>query len=175
MDKDVKQELQNNIDQSYKTLVSETPVAKLPEKIFSQYFLPYFSGEKTPTVSQPVFAEWVSVAGNPMAPVDVIGNDNEVLFRVPALYDTGMVTMLQGKTMREIFSQYELYNNNLPQVANNFLAKALEHKSDGYTEVPLTQAQKDWEGILTRYNLGSKTESSGSVANNDDKDDLIYD
>jgi hypothetical protein len=86
-----------------------------------------------------------------------------------------MVTMLQGKTMREIFSQYELYNNNLPQVANNFLVRALEHKSDGYTEVPLTQAQKDWESILSRYDLATKTESAGSVSNINDKDDLIYD
>lgn len=174
MENEAQKELAESISQSFKSLVTDTPVAKLPEDIFTRHFLPYFSGQKTPTSAEPVFAEWVSVAGNPMSPVDIINQKDEVLFRVPALFDTGMVTQLQGRTMREIFKQYELYNNNLPQVANNFLTKALTAKSEGYTPVPLTKAQEEWNNILSRYNMGEKSNESKTSGSNDADDDLIY-
>jgi len=174
MDDNTQKELLENISSGFKALVSDIPVARLPEEIFKNHFLPYFSGQKTPSQDKPVFAEWVSVAGNPVSSVDIIDRDNNVLFRVPPLFDTGMVTQIQGKTMREIFKQYELYNNNLPQVANNFLSKALSAKSEGYTATPLTKAERDWNEILNRYDLADKKVNNSIKADND-KDDLIYD
>jgi hypothetical protein len=175
MENNLQKELEDSINQGFKALVSDIPVAKLPEEIFSKHFLPYFSGEKTPTQDKPVFAEWISVAGTPMSPVDIIDKNNEVLFRVPPMFDTGMMTQLQGRTMREIFKQYELYNNNLPQVANNFLTKALTAKSEGYDSVSLTKAQEEWNSILQRYDLGEKTKIAEKNANVQIDDDLIYD
>jgi hypothetical protein len=174
MDEYVKQELIDNITLGFKSLVSDVAVAKVPEEIFSRHFLPYFSGQKTPTQAEPVFAEWVSIAGNPMSPVDVIDKDNKTLFRVPPMFDTGMVTQLQGKTMREIFTQYDLYNNNLPQVANNFLNKALLAKSEGYTTTPLTSAQQEWNSILKRYDLAKPDANAGKSESKEADDDLIY-
>lgn len=173
MNEDLNPELISSINDSFKSLVADVPVSKLPEDIFKNYFLPYFTGEKTPSRAEPVFARWVGIAGNPVAPVDIIDKNEEVLFRVPPLYDTGLMSDLQGKTMREIFAQYNLYNNNLPQVANNFLTKALTAKSENYDSVSLKDAEVQWKAILKRYDKYKDDKIADK--NQDGDDDLIYD
>jgi hypothetical protein len=67
-----------------------------------------------------------------------------------------------------------LYNNNLPQVANNFLNKALLAKSEGYTTTPLTSAQQEWNSILKRYDLAKPDANAGKSESKEADDDLIY-
>jgi hypothetical protein len=75
--------------------------------------------------------------------------------------------------MREIFAQYNLYNNNLPQVANNFLTKALTAKSENYDSVSLKDAEVQWKAILKRYDKYKDDKIADK--NQDGDDDLIYD
>jgi hypothetical protein len=153
MDDFEKQNLSESINNSYSVLVTEAPKNKIPEDIFVNYFLPFFKGEKIADRKQPVFAEWVSIAGSPTAAVDVIDKDGNVKITVPGLFNSDIMRSQYNSdvTIRNIFDQYELYNNNIPAVAKNFLDKAFTAKANNLKPTADGKSKEDWQKVLDMY------------------------
>ena len=64
-------------------------VNKLPEHVFVDFFLPYFSGKLNLKDSEEPITKWIGIAGSPTKEVDIIDNNTgEILFRVPSLINT---------------------------------------------------------------------------------------
>ena len=78
--------------------------------------------------------EWISVAGTPMAEVNVIrDNTSEVLFKVPGLlYTNNLFMHKRGGDLGDIFTKFEQINNNLPVNGLSFLLEALNSKNNEF-------------------------------------------
>lgn len=160
------------------SLVSGRDNSKLPEDIFKGYFLPYFSGQLPITRESNVLTDWISVAGTPMSEVDIIDlATGDIIFTVPSLFDTNVLDVTkkeQGHTLAEIFSRFELKNNNLPVVATAFLKDALDDKANQINASTSNQNDTRWEAILKRYGLLA-IEATATNVEQDGGLDLDYD
>lgn len=167
----------NNI---FNSLIVEKTNSVLPENIFRDYFLPFFAGIRPFERNSPVISEWISIAGTPMSEVDIIDGAGRVLYTVPSLFDTDFLSIARrdpGDSIADIYQQYDLRSNNLPQVANNYLNKALNTK---LSKIKLTSNRANenlnrWNTILTRYGLNAVNSTVVNRHHNEDlTDDLIY-
>lgn len=174
------QTTQKETDDLFDILVIKKENSRLPESIFTGYFLPYFSGQQPITKESHVMAEWISVAGTPMNEVDIIDNEDTVLYTVPSLFDTNIINVVnqsgQG-TFAGIFSEYNLHNNNLPQLGERFLSGALKDK---FERIQTDSDLKDknlstWKSIFQRYNIPVDHSSDNDPTVSADDDLIEYD
>lgn len=170
------------IDTSFQSLVIHAPKAILPENVFVTYFLPFFSG--TPLsqamANRNVISEWIGIAGTAMAEVDIVDINGQVLFTVPALFDTDMIEIASrsaGQSMSDVIHEYNLRKTGIPQAATNYLHGALNTLGNNMirdSNHGVTIAQR-WTMILQRYNLspageGIRNQASQVVNPGDDLD-----
>lgn len=175
-------EIAKNISSSFDALVANNVNNCLPESLFVEHFLPYFLGEQvTEEKQKTVITEWISVAGTPMASVDIIDPQSNVLFTVPPLYDTDIINISKrraGNSLQDVYHEYELRGVSLPVAAQNFLASALINKTQEIVDPSKADPQlsEQWESIRKRYRQGDAqgTVKSASQNSNPD-DDVIYD
>jgi len=164
LDPDELLELEKVEDLAYSGLVEDQPKGKLSEKIFVQYFLPYFSG-KTP-ITEEVINQWVSVAGGMTREVDIVDGKGEFLFTVPALYDTGTVTVRDDKiSIFDVVSTANLHNERVPGSGDPYIAKASEETEKLVNKSKITQF---WEEMSKRYNIIEKEKTSVESVEEDD-------
>lgn len=161
-------------------VVNAEPTAKLPEAVFVEHFLPYFSGEKPMTRENKVMENWVSISGTPTNEVAIIGTNNEVLFKVPAVFDTNLMDVTNRNAsvaMANIYSGFSMRNNNLPVIANNYLAGALTEKQSELlsSEGAKTETERRWTSIMARYNKAGQSASGSSAPAQTPDDDVEYD
>ena len=78
-------------------MYNEESINKLPEYIFVDFFLPYFSGKLNLKDSEEPITKWISIAGSPTKEVDIIDNSTgEILFRVPSLINTSKLNVTKN-------------------------------------------------------------------------------
>lgn len=173
-------DIREKTDFFHDSLVAKTPKARLPESIFRSHFLPYFAGQTGITKDSNVLVEWISVAGSPMSEVDVIDQNQNVLFTVPALFDTNIIEIAKreaGKSLADIYQNFELRNNNIPAVAQNYLSHALADKLQEIQKPSEYRHQNEqrWTSILEHYGVQSASgKAATSQQTNDDHDDVVY-
>ncbi|MGI9212589.1 MAG: hypothetical protein ACR2HF_08960 [Methylococcaceae bacterium] len=137
--------------------VENDPVlGRIPERIFRDYFLPYFAGERSMEDTN-IVAQWISVAGTPSAEVRVIDDvTQEELYRVPPIMSTQFLdvqTRPNGQSMKEVLEQAALYRRNIPAQGERFLEMAYGDKA----QVMLRNARlpeeynRRWGEIMVRY------------------------
>lgn len=138
-------------DLIHRSLVEELEVSKLPENVFRDYFLPRFASR----VADPGnwLVEWISIAGTPTAPVDIVDNTGTTIFRVPAvLYTKNISNMQGGASFDDIFTRYIMHKNNLAQRGTAFITAEMKKKADSiYTDEGVSDIQKQWYSIYDRY------------------------
>lgn len=145
-------EINNSRDMIYSYLVEGVKPATLPESIFVNYFLPYFTGDRSSNIW---VSEWISIAGTPMAEVMIVeDNTGKELFLVPSIFNTnGLFTMTRPGSYNDIFHRAEQLSNNIPITGFRFLLEALHSKSMTQTAgVDFTDVDRKWYYILSRYN-----------------------
>lgn len=172
-----------SMDFVHNSLVIQKTKSRLPEDVFKYYFLDYFSGNLgSPTLqNRNVIAEWIGVAGSPMGEVDVFDPQGNVLFTVPALFDTNMLAVTQsshGKSIGDILYEYNLRKSGIPAVANNYLIKALDAKaySMNSEQINSLPSVERWFLILSRYGVMPKGADNKVNNGNTERpeDDLEY-
>lgn len=181
-------EISQKTNAVFDSLVTAQPKAKLPEDVFKYHFLPYFSGQEENSKTRNITAEWVGVAGTPMAEVDVVDKAGKVLFTVPPLFDTSSLNISKrpaGRSLADITNEFNLINHSVPVAASRFLNNALTQKgdeiigmSDGQDPGVKAVAPDRWLSILNRYGFKS-ADGAGAAkptqTQNSAVDDLIYD
>jgi hypothetical protein len=168
------------VDDIFEEFNDERKSNPLPEPIFVNYFLPYFSGKLPIDKKSRIIAEWCAVAGSPIAEVSIINQSGGVLYKVPALFRTDIINPvrpLYDTGLHGIFDNHTLHKRNLPMVANRNLNHALMVKS----KIMLAgseQAPDDlrWLEIFKRYGveipLGIE---EVPVVEEEEHEELIYD
>lgn len=168
---------------AYDSLVVQQNKQKIPEQVFVAHFLPYFSGQDL-AQGRNVVAEWIGVAGSPMAEVDVVDQKGEVVYSVPPIYNTNILEIANrkaGQSVADIFQQYELRRAGVPAAANAYLNQNLADKS---REMVIGQIDENsvagrWNTIMSRYGIKptAEAEKAGGTSKpaQPADDDVLYD
>ena len=132
--------------------VVELPKGKLPERIFKDYFLPYFIGDKVIPDDNSVIDNWISVAGGMTNKVDILGDNGEVVYTVPALVDTSYVGVRQQNkiSIYDMLATATQKNERIVNSGDEILTIAEDEVSKISHSSELEQF---WIMIYKRYNL----------------------
>lgn len=157
-------ESRNTLDVVFNSLVtnSRDTCSVLPEQIFVNYFLPFFTGKNDFTARPNIISEWIAIAGSPMNEVGIIDSFNNIMFYVPAVFDTSFINaakQAEGPTFSQITDHANLLNNNIPAISDRFLTNALSDKLPAITgNVAVnTENEKRWIEIFAKYNIALPT------------------
>jgi hypothetical protein len=165
-------------EELYNKLVLEAPVSKLPERIFQQTFLPYFTGKKKMEENPDIIKTWVAIAGNPGAAVDIIDNNSDdVLFRVPPLYNTDFVqSSINTRIPYEgIIHEFEERSASSPKMAERFLKNVLDKTKNMLVtnNNHVEEYREMWNKIFDHYGINEESPKKDNNAISDDE--LIID
>ena len=176
------EQIKDSIDYHYNQLVEKPSkeLASLPENIFVQYFLPFFCGEKAIEKDNDVIARWIAVAGNPNKEVNIIDDDDQIIFTVPALVDSTFIdfkNLNKGQPFKNIIANYELHKSQLPIVGENYLRNTIDSRIESLTRDSGIQEanEKRWINIFTRYNKIESVKQEAQTTDRLSDDEISYD
>ena len=181
----------------YRTVVIDSRndfTGKLPEALFTEYFLPVF--KQTPeeiekltqqerAIRDQLLQDWVKVAGGVFNEVNIIDQAGNILFTVPALKSTAVINPKKNENhpgFSHVVATARLMEFQSP-------TKSLEYQKKEFTKTLLSQVEKKgvyktdeerWIDIFNRYG-GMKSEQSTSTSNtnttsnNEFDDEIVYD
>ena len=162
----------------YTHIVLEAPVSKLPEKVFQEAFLPYFTGQKKVSDNPEILKIWVSIAGNPGSAVDITDNNSDdILFRVPPLYNTDFVQAPSNGSIpyAGIIEEYEQRSATSPKQGETFLKSVLDNtrKMVVTNNNHVEEYREMWNKIFDRYHITAKDEKKNPEGLTDEE--LVFD
>lgn len=134
---------------------------QLPERIFVSDFLPYFRGDKISDDKSDVVSIWIGIAGSPTSEVAIIDDAGRVMYNVPPLMDSSVISPIRKPEQRVGFSAIialaSQIGNNIPAMGETSLVRNLSIKSKEVvvSDKPTVHSQyeKDWLNIFNRYNV----------------------
>ena len=140
---------------------------QLPESVFREVFLPMFLGKSNERYPDIKPGNWITFAGSPHAAVDVVDmTNNKVLFTVPPLIDSQLIGPITGKLaidMSYVANQAKLYQNSLPQVAENYLMEELTKRTSLMkSSADVSATVQAWKTILVHYGIMQATETKAT-------------
>lgn len=156
----------------------ETPKARIPEPVFREIFLPYFTGEKEPSRNEDAIAHWVGLVGSATESANVVNVKGEVLFEVPPMYDSSRINTVKDDSdntnFSTIFTVYAEQSSVHSALGNQYLGEELAKKtryiSEGNKEGP------SWKPVLEYYGLIKKEpEANAQAAASNSDDGLVFD
>lgn len=155
-----KDALSRELDKTHHALVMQPALekARVPEPVFKDHFLPYFSGTLSVNDNADVIPMWIGIAGSPSAEVSVVDATGNVLYDVPAIMDLTIINAAKhklGESLAEIYNQYDLHSSQLPVVGERFLADAIQKKTPTMFKPSekFTENTNRWNQIFDRYDL----------------------
>lgn len=154
----------------------------LPERLFVSDFLPIFAGKVPLEKVQDFIKVWVSIAGSPSAPVDIIDHNEKVLFTVPGIFDSSFIDPNRSEgamNFAEIVHFAKLHNGISPALEQSVFVKNVQKKLDAMQKKSPSFAKniKAWAEIFARYNITneSKEEKTSSLNNTVSKTNNVSD
>lgn len=153
------QQIKSVMQNVFSSLVDNQMRQKLPESVFVQTFLPYFSGQIKAGPNENPVAQWIGVAGSPTSEVELIDNQGKVVAIVPAIFNTDFINpnKIQGNGLYRIAQQHELEKTNPINNSNNVFANQLLSRVP-QAQVSQTDSEK-WDILLSRYGLSEKNKN----------------
>lgn len=139
--------------------VANEDVARLPEDIFVEVFLPLFAGEPLKFPKEATIAGWISIAGSPYKEVDVFNKENgQVIFRCPPLFDYNGVDPVRNvkdrsqRPVADIVQMAEQLMNIHPNQSIAFMQRELGQRANKMiTGAKLMPNVVRWNQVFTRY------------------------
>lgn len=159
-------------------------VRSLPERIFVNNFLPYFSGQRDITADDNPFAAWAEVAGTLTSEVAIVNEKNQLLFLVPAIHNTEALSGLNSFKNKEMDIETLVTMANLEKALSPIAAEAgfknnmaNKFNSVNQTSPKQVENEKRWNDIFARYGIVEPQKEARQTANNSnlDPDDMVYD
>jgi len=154
--------------------------SRIPENLFRNVFLGLFANLDNQHPDATI-QNWIAIAGNPFAQVDVVEN-NQVIFTVPPIYDKDAVNpaaMNRAEPLSHIVAIAQKLAMRSPIEGQNYIANkynATRETVRGQADV-LSNIER-WNAIFERYNLPEllalekKATTVPVVVSNDIKDEL---
>jgi len=123
MKDDKLKELKGEINDVFKALTEDERNARLPVKVFDEFFAPYFKGELENTEDSIIPAKWVEFAGGAYSEVDLIDDKGEVIATTPGLYSRSNATdtIVKKINFSSVASTFTLKKDRFLGEADQFL------------------------------------------------------
>ncbi len=140
------------IQEWYQRIVVEAPVTRIPEHVFVNEILPFICGEAPPQVNPAV---WASVAATPLAEIDVIDKQGQVIFRMPPLMDREAFSHAEASKTGSVSNTLE--NISMLRHQSPVRAKALMVNSLATLGIRkdlsdvVKRGRARWQAIFDRY------------------------
>lgn len=126
---------------------TEKDVPKVPEAVFIEHMLPILVNTTAPQD----LSWWMQIAGSLHRPIDVVGHNDEVLFRVPALQNRPAPPPLNSgrNSVFETMAVARQKNDVIPGHGDHYLKNTLRHRVE---PVKSSRASLvEWNAIRARY------------------------
>lgn len=150
-----------------------TPKVKIPEPVFREIFLDYFTGEKVPSKTEDAISHWVGLVGSATESAEVVNVKGEVLFEVPPMYDSSRVNTVKddgdNTNLGTIFTVYSEQASVHRALGNRYLAEELAKKTR-YIDNGERKEGPTWEPVLRYYGLVPEQQAAleNKAVNTDD-------
>lgn len=155
-----------------------TPLKRIPEPVFREIFLPYFTGEKTPTPENDAIAHWIGIVGSATESAEVVNVKGDVLFEVPPMYDSSRINPIKGEkntNFATIFTVFEEQARVHPSLGRDYLAETLSEKADKNI-LKNNGKGPSWVPVLQYYKLlPDEAVKAATPAATPGDDDLSFD
>lgn len=134
------------------------PKKKIPEPVFREIFLQYFTGERPMKKGEEAVAHWMGLVGSPTESAEVVDIKGDVLFEVPPMYDSSRINSYRDKNdrlnMGAVFAQYVEQAAILPALGHKALVEGLAGQTK-YIK-PVDENSPSWDKVLAYYGLLDK-------------------
>jgi hypothetical protein len=172
--------IMETVNASFEALVENPLRNQLPENVFRESFLPYFTGKGDPNAGQRPLTDWIAIAGSPTAPVDIVNAAGEVIFTVPSMMDSSGINVrgTKGKNLGDMVHDYQLHGDHLPGAQQRYYQNVMEGKLDQMvpTHTDESAAGQAWSKIFKHYGLTQPDQGQKQDNKPDNgSDDLVYD
>jgi hypothetical protein len=154
----------------------------IPESVFVNLFLPYFSGEDRELEKNNTVVNWISIAGTPMKEVKVVSDTTgELLFKVPSIYDTSIIDVTRKdneNSYSEIALGTDMNSRNIKSSGDKYFAEEMSKKIDNMASNGnvVSESTVVWNSILSRYGkkpIIENTSENKVPATNDNLDEYF--
>ena len=133
--------------------VESTDRARLSEYIFKNVFIPMFAGDKD-LMYQVTIENWIKVAGNPYKSVDIVDNNNKVLFTVPPPFNRDAINPVSNDDvpLAHVVKSAQQYANIAPAQGLHYLNAELTKRALVMkTATHVMNNLEAWNAIFARY------------------------
>lgn len=145
--------LTNNIDQ----IAQDTPTSVIPEMVFTNYFLNFFFDIATGKgdVNEGLLLKWLELSNGWYKGVNVINNQGKVLFTVPPLYRTEVISHdhIKGVNFTTLGRAFESRSTRTPEEGINLLNYEFSKLPKFIKLYDDQETGLIWRDIFTRYGL----------------------
>lgn len=150
-------------------IVDSSKNVRLPEEVFVEYFLPVFASDKNTfningqeLPRSHFFKKWEELAGSKFSEVDIIDQDENVIYTVPPLYRRDLV---ENKKLEDINFKGIVYktikqSSIIPTLGLNYLSAEIAKLPAFIKNMETTDDIQRWVSIFKRY----KKEEDGSYS-----------
>jgi len=131
-------------------------VRSIPENMFVHHFLPFFSGETTENAQESI-NNWITIAGSPMHPVNIVNSQGQVVAQVPPINNNAILDPASDKEINMAYAMKEAKSLSglSPTAGQNLIIGKLSEKLDTLTahvSDKQTEMQDRWNDLLKHYN-----------------------
>ncbi|HXQ32491.1 MAG TPA: hypothetical protein VN843_00580 [Anaerolineales bacterium] len=168
--------LNAEIDQAFSDIFeSEVHHNQLPEYLFVNMFLPYFTGKVADNAHLNMTTKWIAVAGSAMNPVDVIDGTGKVLFTVPSLMSSDFLRTkenIRSKSFNDIFNDAKKQSTRIPTLGEKIIGTEGVKKMQDLSKNLRQQDDKEsqWDYIFHRYHIETPKTKTGIPITSKKKD-----
>lgn len=163
-------EATQSVFEAHGILVENVEKTKIPEPIFVDHFLPFFSGEHVDPRENRL-SEWIAIAGSPMASVDVVDQNNNTVVTIPPVMNSDVISVTSSK-MKPIsttFMQYDLEKTISPTGSSITLHNSLVERASGVISadsVTQNTVKEAWDNVFKHYGVIKSNDNTSSAASN---------
>lgn len=129
---------------------------KIPEPVFREIFMPFFTGQKESTGKEAAVLHWMGLVGGATNEADVVDVSGTTVFTVPPICDTATLNTERAEGyspgFASIFSVYEDQSRVHWALGRQHLVENLAEKTSAI--VKKTEISDGWKGMMDYYKLG---------------------
>jgi hypothetical protein len=138
------------------------PLVKVPEPVFREIFLPYFTGQKKADLDHNAVAHWSGLVGSATSPAEVVNVKGETLFVVPPLFDSDLLNVQKNDrtSFATIFIEASEESRVHKAAGRAVISKGLSEKLEN--ALGGEGSGYSWDPVLNYYGVQSKEQATAT-------------
>lgn len=178
----IKQEKEKQLLDTINDNINQVTInPRVSEKIFVKVFLPVFLADEENNIYNANISTWVNkVSGNPFTEVDVVADNGEIIYTVPAILNRNYVNPINETNINisQIISNSEMLSRIHPNQGEVYLYTSLDKRAMLLkNSVNNLDELNRWNNIFKRYGIKpielKVNKETNDLSNNNDDMEFI--